>query len=273
MPDTVAVIIVTYNSREEIGPCLASVVGHTAPFPAGVTVVDNQSSDGTAAFVRQAFPSVQVIEAGGNLGFARANNIGIRATTSDYVLLLNPDTVAPAAAIPTLLRALASDPDVAIAGPRLMNERNFPELSYGPELTPWGELREMILRRLYGRRVRSVVRRIDRATRVGGERFWVSGACMAARRADLEAVGLFDERYLMYLEDVDLCTMVRKRGRKVLFAPQAEILHHRGRSAGRNPETSRLRRRSHVAYYDKHLPRWSGLLRMYLRVTGKGIGN
>jgi GT2 family glycosyltransferase len=267
------VIIVTYNSREEIGPCLDSVVGHTAPFPATVTVVDNRSTDGTASFVRQRYPSVSVIDAGSNTGFARANNIGIRATASEYVLLLNPDTVAPAAAIPTLIRALASDPDVAIAGPRLLNDRNFPELSYGPAVSPWTELGQMIVRRLYDRKLRMVVRHIDRATRVGGERSWVSGACLAARRSDLEAVGLFDERYTMYLEDVDLCTMVRKRGRKVIFAPQAEVLHLRGRSAARNTDTPRLRRRSHVAYYDKHLPRWSSLLRTYLRVTGKGTGD
>lgn len=273
MPDTVAVIIVTYNSREEIGACLDSVVGHTAPFPATVTVVDNGSADGTAAFVRERYPSVQLIQAGGNPGFARANNIGIRATTSEYVLLLNPDTVVPAAAIPTLLRALASDPDAAIAGPRLLNDRNFPELSYGPAFSPWSELGQMILRRLYQRKLRPVVRHIDRATRIGGERQWVSGACLAARRKDLEAVGLFDERYQLYLEDVDLCTMVRQRGRKVIFAPQAEVLHLRGRSAARNADTSRMRRRSHVAYYDKHLPHWAGLLRAYLRVTGKGTGD
>ena len=77
MPDnlpTLAIIIVTYNSREEIGNCLTSVVGHSGPFPTQVTVVDNQSSDGTLAFVRERFPTVRTIDAGGNLGFARANN-------------------------------------------------------------------------------------------------------------------------------------------------------------------------------------------------------
>jgi hypothetical protein len=271
--DSLALIIVTYNSRSEIGPCLDSVVGHTAPYPATVTVVDNQSADDTAAFVREQYPSVQVIEAGGNLGFARANNLGLRATASTYVLLLNPDTIVPPAAIPTLLRALASDPDAAIAGPRLTDEHNFPELSYGPRVSPWSEFGQKVLRRLYERRVRLVVRHIDRATRTGGERAWVSGACLAAVRADLEEVGLFDERFAMYLEDVDLCAQVRKRGRKVIFAPQAEVVHLRGRSALRNPETERLRRRSHVAYYEKHLPQWAGLLRWYLKVSGKAAAH
>ena len=98
MPDnfpTLAIVIVTYNSREEIGDCLSSVIGHTEPYPTHVTVVDNQSSDGTLAFIRERWPAVRTIEAGGNLGFARANNLGIAATTGDYVLLLNPDTKAP----------------------------------------------------------------------------------------------------------------------------------------------------------------------------------
>ena len=126
---SLAIIIVTYNSKDEIGMCLESLVGHTEPFPTTITVVDNASSDGTAAFVRQRFPAVQVIEAGGNLGFSRANNLGIRATTSDYVLLLNPDTVAPPGAIQTLVRGLAAHPDAAIGGARMLNERGFPENS------------------------------------------------------------------------------------------------------------------------------------------------
>ncbi len=272
MPDnlpTLAIIIVTYNSREEIGNCLTSVVGHSGPFPTQVTVVDNQSSDGTLAFVRERFPTVRTIDAGGNLGFARANNLGIAATTSDYVLLLNPDTMTPPGALPALVRGLAGDPAAAIAGPRLLNERNVAELSFGPPISPWGELRQKTLLALYQRRFRRIVRYVERRSREAGERAWVSGACLLIRRADLEAVGGLDERFFMYTEDVDLCTSVRARGRRVLFVPQAEVVHLVGRSARRNPETERLRRMSHLAFYEKHLPHWVGLLRLYLRVTGK----
>jgi GT2 family glycosyltransferase len=266
---TLAIVIVTYNSREEIGDCLASVVGHTAPYPTQVTVVDNQSSDGTLSFIREHWPAVAAIDAGGNLGFARANNLGIAATASDYVLLLNPDTIARPGALPALVRGLASHPDAAVAGPRLLNERNVPELSFGPPISPWGELIQKTLLALYQRRFQRVVRYVERRSREAGERAWVSGACLLIRRADLEAVGGLDERFFMYTEDVDLCTSVRARGRQVLFMPEAEILHLRGRSAGRNPETERLRQLSHLAFYEKHLPRWVGLLRLYLRVTGK----
>jgi N-acetylglucosaminyl-diphospho-decaprenol L-rhamnosyltransferase len=267
--DSLAIIIVTFNSIAEIDACLDSLIGHTAPFPTTITVVDNGSSDGTAAHVQHKYPSVKVINAGGNVGFARANNIGIRATTSDYVLLINPDTVAPPGAIQTLVRGLASHPEAAIAGARLLNERGFPELSWGEAITPWHETKQMIFSRLYLRKLRFVVRRMDRLSRQAREVDWVSGACMVIRRADLEQVGGLDERYFMYNEDVDLCVEMRKRGRTTLYIAAAEVLHYRGRSAPKNPELERRRQQSHVAYYEKHLRAWTPLLRAYLKLTGK----
>ncbi len=102
-----------------------------------------------------------------------------------------------------------------------------------------------------------------------GEREWVSGACLLVRRPDLEAVNLLDERYFMYTEDVDLCVRLRARGRTIRFVPAAEVVHLRGRSAGRNPRTEEARRRSQLAYYDKHYPAWVPVLRWYLRLTGR----
>ncbi len=267
--DRLAIIIVTFNSVEEIEPCLRSLVGHTSPFPTTITVVDNGSTDGTAGHIRQRWPSVQVIESGGNLGFAKANNIGVRATASDYVLFINPDTESPPGAIQTLVRGLASHPDAAIAGARLLNERGFPELSWGPPITPWNEVKQMFFTRRYHRKIRRFVRRMDRLSRQSRIVPWVSGACMVVRRPDLEAAGLFDERYFMYNEDVDLCVEMAKRNRLTIYVAGAEVLHHRGRSAPKNPELERRRQMSHVAYYQKHLPMWTPLLRLYLKLTGK----
>ncbi len=275
MPDTpsLAIIIVSYNVQDELDACLQSLVGHTAPFETTITVVDNGSSDGTVALLRQRWSSVQLIEAGDNLGFARANNVGIRATRSEFVLLLNPDTVVPPGAIATLMRALATHPEAAAAGPRLIDEAGFPELSFGWKISPFGELRQKVLGSLYRRRIRSVVRHVDRWARSAGEREWVSGACLLLRRADLEAVGLLDERFFMYTEDVDLCLQLRGRGRTILFIPQAEVIHLRGRSAGRNPRTEQVRRQSQVAFYRKHHPGWVPVLRWYLRLTGRPSGD
>ena len=267
---SLAIIIVTYNSADEIGPCLDSIVGHTDPFPTIVTVVDNASADGTADLVRQRWPGVQVIASPVNVGFSGGNNLGIRATTSDYVLLLNPDTVAPPGAVQTLVRGLAAHPDAAIAGARLLSDRGFPELSWGDAIGPWPEFKRKVLTSLYHRRIRRIVRKVDKLSRQAREVAWVSGACMVIRRPELEAVGLLDERYFMYTEDVDLCVAMAKRGRTVLYVAGAEVLHYRGRSAARNPNTERMYRRSQVAYYEKHLPRWAGLLRAYLKLTGKG---
>jgi GT2 family glycosyltransferase len=102
-----------------------------------------------------------------------------------------------------------------------------------------------------------------RSRRVG----WVSGACLLIRRPDLEAVGLMDERFFLYTEDVDLCESVRARGRLVLFAAEAEIVHLRGRSAAGAPAATRAAyRRSQLAFYEKHHPRWVPVLKMYLKL-------
>jgi GT2 family glycosyltransferase len=111
---------------------------------------------------------------------------------------------------------------------------------------------------------------VDDMTRRTREVDWVSGACLMIRRADLEASGLFDERFFMYTEDVDLCASVRARGRTVLFLADAQIEHLRGRSvASAQQPTSMAYRRSQIAFYEKHHPRWVPALRAYLKIRGR----
>jgi GT2 family glycosyltransferase len=106
--------------------------------------------------------------------------------------------------------------------------------------------------------------RVEALTRQPHSPDWVSGACLLVRREDAEAVGLLDERYTMYTEDVDFCAALRARGRRVLFTPAVEIVHLRGRSAATAPAATRAAyRRSHVAFYQKHHPAWAPLLRLY----------
>lgn len=268
---SLAIVIVTFNSRDDIARCLDSVVGRPEPLDASVTVVDNQSTDGTPRLVRDRWPSVRVIEAGGNLGFGRANNLGARATSSDVVVFLNPDTTVAPGALHTLAARLWARPDAAAAGPRLVDATGRPELSWGPPISPWGELTQKLLGALYQRQVGPIVRRIERLSRRDRDVAWVSGACLAARRLDLEAVGYFDERYFMYTEDVDLCVAMGARGRRVIYVASADVVHLRGQSAARHPATARLRRLSHVAYYEKHHPGWASVLRAYLRLTGQPV--
>jgi GT2 family glycosyltransferase len=257
-----SIIIVSYNSAADLGGCLHSLTDTPPGADHEIVVVDNGSSDGTAEYLRHRWAGIRLIETGGNLGFAKANNLGIRQTFGELVLLLNPDTIAPRGQLDRLIAALDADPSAAVAGPRIVDANGRAELSFGPMISPLAELQQKILIRMS-----SIVER-----RASDPRYvdWVSGACLLIRRADLEDAGLLDERFFMYLEDVDLCAAVRRRGRRVLFAPAAHIVHLRGRSARSAPAaTEAAYRRSQIAFYEKHHPGWVRLLRAYLKIRGR----
>jgi len=266
---TLAIIIVSYNAAADLERCLRSLHEPPPETPHVIVVVDNASSDGSPDVVRR-WPGVRLIEAGANLGFARANNLGIRQTAGELILLLNSDTVVPPGAVDRLVADLRAHPDVAVVGPRIVDAGGRAELSFGRALTPLGELRQKTILRLQQRGVRPFPRLVERLT--GRVRYpdWVSGACLLVRRADAEQVGLLDERYFIYAEDVDFCAAIRAAGRRVRFTPDAWITHLRGRSVAAAPAaTERAYRRSQILFYEKHRPRWAPWLRLYLRLRGR----
>ncbi len=260
-----SVIIVTYNSRSQIDACLAALSSHPASIEHELLVVDNDSPDGTAAAVRERWPDVRVLETGGNLGFAAACNAGIRQTSGDFVLLLNPDTLVPAGALDTLVAHLEARLDAAVVGPRLVDGDGRAELSFGTMIGPLAELRQKLLVAGSDRGVRLARAYVERLTRRSRDVDWVSGACLLVRRTDAEDVGLLDERYFMYTEDVDFCAAIRARHRRVLFTADAEVVHLRGRSVASVPRAVEAAyRRSQLAFYGKHHPAWVPVLRAYL---------
>jgi GT2 family glycosyltransferase len=264
------IIIVSHNTRGDLDRCLRSVHASQPRVPIHVVVVDNASGDGSVEMVRAAWPAVRVIEAGDNLGFARANNIGIRATSSPLVLLLNSDTLVPSGAIDALVADLLGHPEVAVVGPRIVDATGNPEVSFGRMITPCNELRQKTIGRLYDWRMPLIERYVRRLTSRAHSPDWVSGACLLVRRADAEAVGLLDERFFMFTEDVDFCASIRNSGRGVRFSPAVSITHLRGRSVRVAPAaTERLYRVSQMAFYEKHHPGWAPWLRAYLRIRGK----
>jgi len=264
------IVIVTYNSRHEIDSALGALREPRPCTEHEILVVDNASVDGTASHVRGSWPDVRVIDAGGNLGFAAANNIGIRHSASEIVLLLNPDTRATGDAVDRLVSYLDARPDTAIVGPRIVDAQGRSELSFGPMISPFSELRQKILVVGSGRRLPVLTQLVDTMTRRTQLVDWVSGACLMIRRADLEAAGLLDERFFMYTEDVDLCATVRTRGRHVVFFADAHIEHRRGRSvfSAARP-TAIAYRRSQIAFYEKHHPGWAPILKAYLKIRGR----
>jgi N-acetylglucosaminyl-diphospho-decaprenol L-rhamnosyltransferase len=261
------VVIVSWNARQELERCLRSLLDAPPMVPHSIVVVDNASTDGSADMVAGTFPSVRLIRSPENLGFARGNNLALRRETSEMILLLNPDTIVPPAAIDTLVARLVAHPEAAAAGPRIIDANGRPELSFGSMPAPVTEARQKILTRLHGSGIApfsAIVRRMTSRERLVD---WVSGACLLVRRPAAEAVGLLDERYQLYWEDVDFCSALRRQGWRILFTPAAQIVHLRGRSASVAPRpTSRAYREGQLAFYAKHHPRWLPLLRWYQKV-------
>lgn len=264
------IIMVSYNSRVDLQRVLPSLTTPPSSTPHEIVVVDNASTDSTPAYVREEWPAVRLIESESNLGFARANNLGVRSTSSDLVLFLNPDTIVSAGAVDRLVSIMDTQPGIAVVGPRIVDGHGRAELSFGAMIAPWAELRQKILVRGNDRGrslITSLVERMTKRTHVVD---WVSGACLLIRRQDFDAVGGFDTRFFMYAEDVDLCAAVRARGRSVLFSADPQVVHLRGRSAASSPNAVRdAYRRSQIAFYEKHHPQLVPLLRGYLKVRGR----
>jgi N-acetylglucosaminyl-diphospho-decaprenol L-rhamnosyltransferase len=264
----VSIIIVSFNTRADLEGCLASLHQPPPTTPHEIIVVDNASGDGSAEAARR-WAGVRVIESGGNLGFARANNVGIRASTGTNLLLLNSDTIVPAGAIDGLVRELERLEDVAVVGPRLEDASGRAELSFGPMIGPVNELCQKFLVLGHENRIGVISAFVERRTRRPQFPDWVSGACLLVRRGDAQAVGLLDERYFMYAEDVDFCAAIRARGRRIRFTPEITVVHRRGRSAmTARAATDTAYRQSQMAFYEKHHPRLTPVLRWYLRLRG-----
>ncbi len=265
MPELV-IIIVSYNTRDCLDACLRSL--HAPPPRCGhtIVVVDNGSRDGSVAHVRAAWPAVQVIDAGRNLGYAAANNAAIRATDSELILLLNSDTLVPPGAVDRLVERLRAHADTAAVGPRLTDADGHVELSCGPPVTPWSEAWRKLQGVLLARRVPGLSGWIAAAASRARFTDWLSGACLLVRRTDARAAGLLDERFFLYFEDVDFCLALRRRGRRIRFVPEVTVVHHRGRSGvGGSVGVRAAYRRSRIVFYRKHHPAWVPLLRLYLR--------
>lgn len=250
------VVIVSYNSGEQLEPCLTSLRAH-AGVPLRVIVVDNASSDRTVAMVRERFPEVEVLENVHNLGFGAACNQGIRKLADGPVLILNPDIVVEPGSLQRMLETLSSDPLVGIVGAALYYPQGDRQASCRTIQTPW----LIALRRLPLGRWRRFQGALERhlhqdTSEPRVETDWLLGACMLVRREAMEAVGLFDERYFLYFEDVDWCYRMWAAGWKVICDNQARMIHHHNRASAESSSLGshalRLHLRSAVKFFRKY---------------------
>lgn len=266
---SVAVVVVSYNARRHLEACLESLLRTPPTVDHQVIVVDNASRDGSADMVA-ARRGVTLIRNRENVGFARANNQALRAVATDAILLLNSDTEVPPGGIDAMCAVLDAEPSVGVVGPRLTDAAGVPELSFGRMMTPFNEARQKVVGRLARRGFAPARGWVRYATSRRHFVDWVSGACLLVRRQTAVDAGLLDERYFMYAEDVDFCHAVRRLGQRVMFDPVCTVIHHGGASAATAPSATYVAyRRSHLAFYRKHHPRWARCLEVYLRARGR----
>lgn len=273
-----SIIIVSWNTKKYLLPCLRELFEKGRGRYQEVIVVDNGSSDGSGDEVKRAFPSVRIIQNEENLGFARAVNQGFKHSSGRYILLLNPDTRVKDDTTERLLSFMDRHPDAAAAGAQLLNAdgskqnsiANFPTLA--TEL-----LNKSLLRRLFPEKYPGKEREYSDSLEVDS----VIGACMIVRRQAAEQVGMLDEDYFLFLEETDWCYRMKKAGWKIYHVPQARVDHLQGKSAGGVKKKARLEfYRSRYHFFRKNRGSWQwfillvGLwIRLLMEFVVTGIAN
>ena len=250
-----SVVVVSHNTRELLAACLQSLDEHLRDVEHEVCVVDNASTDGSAALVRERFPHVRLLANERNAGFSAAVNAAIEATAGRYLCWLNPDTRLLDDGMAAVLAYLDAHERVGVVGPQLVNADGSIQLSFRsfPTYATAFFNRNSLLTRFFPRnRYTRDYLHTDWDHGLVQETDWVSGACLIHRRA----LGRLDERFFMYMEDIDFCLRARGAGWSVVYHPALRVLHHIGGSSRRMP----VRRvivlhRSIWRYYAKHFRR------------------
>lgn len=223
----VAVVVVSYNTRDLLIKCIDSVIESTQREDVEIVVVDNASEDGSYQAVRINHPQAVAISNPVNLGFAAACNQGITATSAPFILLLNSDAQLTSEAFKALCDCMRLD-RCGAAGCRLVNAEGVEVVSVRNFLTPFNQALELtgITNRLRSNQFRRTYQPTLSQEGLDCSVDWVEGSCLILRRAALEELGLFDERFFMYSEDEDLCMRLKRRGWSVCYSTGGSAVHH-----------------------------------------------
>jgi GT2 family glycosyltransferase len=225
-----SIIIVNWNTRDMLARCLASIYQHPPHVPFEVVVVDNASSDGSAAMVRERFPQVRLIENQENVGFARANNQAIQESSGEYLLLFNSDAFVMDDSLSRMVEFIETHPRVGAVGPKLLNPDGSFQASYADFPTLWSEflLISGLTRFIIGPYAPSPSPSSSEAA-ISVD--WVAGAALLVRRSVIEQIGLMDERFFLYSEETEWCWRIWQAGWEVWYLPDAHIVHMGGGSS------------------------------------------
>ena len=258
-------VIVSYNTFALTAEAVRSALSSACALKHEVIVVDNASPDDSARKLRDAFAGdarVRIVDAGGNVGFSAANNIGARLSTGRVLFFLNPDTVVLGDAVPALVAFADATPDAGAAGPLVLN----PDRSVQRSTMRFPSVRALLRHRFPLFPPPRLP--LDAPSRVEV----IVGCALAMRRDVFDEVGGWDERYFMYSEEKELCRGVAESGRHSYFVPQAQIVHYGGQaSMDRYAEQQVLIAQSERAYLKRHAGKG---LRAFARVSGAvGFGS
>ena len=258
-----SVILVCWNNKEYLKPCLESLYKGIFRYRFDVVVVDNGSSDGSQEMLREEFPEVKIIQNDHNVGLGKASNQGIEATTGRYVLLLNNDTLVNGPSLDIMVEFLETHAEVGAVGGKLLNPdgsvqscyNHFPSLH--EEFLITTRLGELLWEGYPGKIDGSEVMSVS----------WMGSACLMLRRAALDKVGLLDEEYFIYGDEADIQYRLKKAGWEMFFIPEATTIHFGGRSMDRW-KRRKMVYRGHLLFFKKN---YGNTRTLALRVMLSGL--
>jgi len=276
-----SVIIVSWNAKEYLQKCLESLIPETMTHVTEIIVVDNASTDGSPEMVKERFPHVKLICNDANLGFAKANNIGIKQSKGKYICLINSDVVVLRGCIDRMLDYMNQHLEIGMLGPKILN----PDRTLQPSCMGFPTIWNVFCRAL------ALDTLFPRSRLFGGRlmTFWphnnvcrvevLNGCFWMVRREALNKVGLLDENFFMYGEDIDWCKRFHDAGWMVVFFPDAQVIHYGGGSSSNAPVRFYLEmQRADLQYWKKHhsRPAWIGyllitLLYQIVRISGQTV--
>jgi len=231
-----SIILVSYNTKELLIGCLSSIFDSLKNVDFETIVVDNNSKDGSTKEVQNHFPQVRLIENQNNKGFAVANNQALKLIRGKYALLLNPDTLIINSSFTKMVEYMEENKRVGMVGCKILN----PDGSLQASAFPLPTLKDLILSGFaaswifWGRYVQRYSSRHYVPQKVPVKVGWVSGACLMIRKRTMDEIGLLDENFFLFSEDVDWCIRASRKGWAVIFYPEATIIHYGGQSAQKN---------------------------------------
>ncbi|MFC1981322.1 glycosyltransferase family 2 protein [Chloroflexota bacterium] len=270
---TVSIIIVSFNVKELLRKCILSIEEKFVGISYEIIVVDNNSKDRNQEMIENHFPAIRLVKNKANLGFAQANNQGIKIAKGEYIILINSDTEIMNNHIKDAIAHMEENLHIGILGPKIFFPNGNLQTSAVrfrtilsvfahhfklKNVLPSETIRKFVIIN-FGKFLGKTIKSYLQVYREDNNPFmvdWVTGAFMLIRKEVFKDIGYLDEDYVMYSEDEDFCLRANKAGWKMVYYPRLEIIHHVGASVTGNPLISAERYRSSLIFWHKHHPFW-----------------